>query len=162
MALHAVLGWLAGWGVTMECRLTPEQAREWGRESLRKNVQAYCRMHHMLMLAYSGKTVLIEAERFIGVFDAYEDALEHGYSEFNLGPFFVHVVEPIGSRPEPFIESQHWPRALIPRRRLVAASDLQPGAGDVDLPAAGESAQAGVVVLVGAGDHGQSLKEPSP
>lgn len=114
MALHAVLGWLAGWGVTMECRLTPEQAREWGRESLRKNVQAYCRMHHMLMLAYPGKTVLIEAERFIGVFDAYEDALEHGYSEFNLGSFFVHVVEPIGSRPKPFIESQHWPRGADP------------------------------------------------
>lgn len=96
----------------MERVLTQEEARAWGRECLQKNLQAYLRMHHMLMLAYPGKTVLIESERFIAVYDSYDDAIEAGYREFSVGPFFVHVVEPLDSAPPVFVESQYWPRGV--------------------------------------------------
>lgn len=42
--------------------------------------------------AQEGKYVVIRGERIFGFFEGYEEALNHGYSEFGVVPFLVKRV----------------------------------------------------------------------
>ena len=50
------------------------------------------------LLDEAGKFVVIQGERILGTYSAYEDALKAGYQEFKLEPFLVKkilAIEPL-------------------------------------------------------------------
>jgi hypothetical protein len=46
------------------------------------------------LLAQQGKFVLIKGDAQFGFFDSYQDALNAGYQQFKLEPFFVKQISP--------------------------------------------------------------------
>lgn len=47
------------------------------------------------LLSEPGKFVLIKADKVIGTFEAYGDALKAGYEQFGLEPFLVKKIQEV-------------------------------------------------------------------
>jgi hypothetical protein len=47
------------------------------------------------LLADVGRFVLIKDEDVVGIYDSYKDAVEAGYAQFKLAPFFVKQIAPV-------------------------------------------------------------------
>jgi hypothetical protein len=64
-------------------------------EPLARELVTYERHKEELVGAHEGRFVLIHGDEIAGVWDTYQDALEAGYRQFNLEPFFVKQIRGI-------------------------------------------------------------------
>ncbi len=46
------------------------------------------------LLGEIGRFILIKGDRVAGIYDTYNDAVQAGYAEFKLEPFFVKLIAP--------------------------------------------------------------------
>jgi len=74
--------------------------------ALEKELQTYEQKQEELM-AHKGKYALIYQDQVLGVFAAYEDALQEGYKKVGTEPFLVKCIESTET-------VQHFTRGIEP------------------------------------------------
>jgi len=62
--------------------------------ALEKELQTY-RERLPELFADEGKFVLVHDQEMVGIYAAYEDAIQEGYNRFGLSPFLVRKIESI-------------------------------------------------------------------
>jgi hypothetical protein len=67
--------------------------------ALKRELAVYEKQLEDFNRKHPGKYVLIHGTAVVGFFSTYEHALNRGYKEFGLQPFFIKHIQPSGQSP---------------------------------------------------------------